>query len=92
MSKVKLIQYFFMLIGLSLVFLILIGDNKKSNKMEIELSKNYSREISGIVSSANQSRGTITLRLKGHVNHPYYFTLTSNYYLNPYDFDNFAQR
>lgn len=83
--------YLFLFIGIILLLFILIDDNIKSKKIGEEVRQVYRQEISGIVSSVNQNRGTIKLRLKNDANTPYYFGVTRNYKLNPHDLDDFLQ-
>jgi hypothetical protein len=73
------------------VLIILLGDNNKSKKIGEKVRQNYRQEISGIVSSVSQNRGTIKLQLKDEANKPYYFGVTRNYKLCPYDLDDFLQ-
>ncbi len=78
----------FLVIGLVLTLIILQTDNKHSKEITWNNRQLPYREISGIVSSVCQNRGTITLKLKN--NDVFYFSTTRNYRLNPYDFDDFV--
>jgi hypothetical protein len=74
----KSIAYIFLFIGMVLVLIVLLDDNKKSKKIGEEVRQNYRQEISGIVASVRHNRGTIMLRLKDEFNSPYYFEVTRN--------------
>lgn len=87
----KSIAYVFLFIGIALVLIILLEDNKKSNMIGEKVRQNYREEISGIVSSVSQNRGTIKLQLKDEAYKPIYFGVTRNYKLSPYDLDDFLQ-
>ncbi len=87
----KSIVYIFFCVGIVLVLIILLDDYKKSKKIGEEVRQNYSQEIAGIVSSVSQNRGTIKLRLTDEANSPYYFGVTRNYKLSPYDLNDFLQ-
>ncbi len=79
----------FLIIGALIVFLTLEIDNKSSKEMVWNNRQLPYCEISGIVSSARQNRGTISLRLKN--NDIFYISTTRNYNLKPYDLDDFLQ-
>lgn len=87
----KVAAYLFFIIGCGLVVLILIKDNEKTERMRRESEKNYYIEISGIVSSIRQNRGTTFLSLKKDPNKNYYFGVTRNNSLKPYYLDDFLQ-
>jgi hypothetical protein len=79
----------FLIIVALIVFLTLEIDNKRSKEMVWNNRQLPYCEISGIVSSARQNRGTISLRLKN--NDIFYISTTRNYNLKPYDLDDFLQ-
>lgn len=87
----KTVAYIFLFIGILLVIIILFNDKKISEKIANESKQNFRREISGVVSSVSQNRGTISLRLKRNTNNPYYFGVTRNYKLRPYDLNDFIR-
>ena len=82
----------FIVVGLLITVTIIYTSDKKSNEIQIRINDLVNEQISGIVSSVSQNRGTITLRLKNKVNIPYYFEITRNYSLSPYDLNEFLQR
>ncbi|GET23302.1 hypothetical protein [Prolixibacter denitrificans] len=82
----------FIVVGLLITVTIIYTSDKKSSEIQIRINDLVNEQISGIVSSVSQNRGTITLRLKNKVNIPYYFEITRNYSLSPYDLNEFLQR
>jgi hypothetical protein len=87
----KVFVYVVLFIMSGLFLLILNESHKKSQLIGEESSKNYSREISGIVATVTQNRGVISLRLKTPTERVYYFGITTNYELKPSDFDDFVK-
>lgn len=87
----KSAAYIVPLVGVALVLLYLWEDSKRREKARDEIRQYYSQEISGIVSTVSQNRGTITLRLMDKKDGAYYFRITRNYNLSPYDLHEFLQ-
>ncbi len=81
----------FMFIGLLIVGAILFTDNKKSVEINDSINNLYGEELSGIVATISQNRGTVSLRLKNISQKPIHFTTTRNYALTPYDIDEFIK-
>lgn len=76
---------------LTVVFVILFVyyTTNKSKKMR-ELARTIpNQEISGVVYTISQSRGTIKMVLRNRIKAPYFFRTTRNYELNPYDLQDF---
>lgn len=76
---------------LAIVFVIFVffHTTNRSKKMRELMSSIPKQEISGVVYSVSQSRGTIKMVLKNRLKAPYFFRSTRNYGLNPYDLDDF---
>ena len=81
----------FIFTGLLIVIAILFVDNKKSDVITDSIDNLYGNEISGIVETISQNRGTVSLRLKNIPQKPIYFTTTRNYALTPYSIDEFIK-
>ncbi len=77
----------FLIFGGLIVLLIIKTDNKRSTETVWNNRQLPHCEISGVVASIKQNRGTINLRLKN--NKVFYIKTTRNYNLKPYDLDDF---
>ena len=92
-SKTKnLAGYIFLVVGMILVVMILVDDRNKRQMMAAEVRKNFHHEISGIVASIGQNRGTLFLHLKKNPNKTYYFYNGGNSSLSPSSISDFVQR
>lgn len=76
---------------LAIVFVIFVFYHvtNRSKKMRELMRTIPQQEISGVVYSVSQSRGTIKMVLKNRLKAPYFFRSTRNYGLNPYDLNDF---
>ena len=92
MKREKFATYGFLVVGSILVLMILIDDRNKSQMMTTEVRKNFHNEISGIVTSIGQNRGTLFLHLKKNPNKTYYFYNGGNSSLSPSSISDFVQR
>jgi len=81
----------FLLVGLLIVGAILFDDNKKSTEMSDSIDNLYGQELSGIVATISQNRGTISLRLKDYSKKRIFFSTTSNSSLTPSLIDDFIK-
>lgn len=86
----------FMVFGFILVVIIFINDANKGREMESINRQLNGIEISGIVTSINQNRGTVTMHYKetggGITNYSKtYFSGTRNYDLSPYEIHKFIK-
>ncbi len=81
----------FMLVGLLIVGAILYDDNKKSTEITDSIDNLYGQELSGIVATISQNRGTVSLRLKDYSKKRIFFSTTSNSSLTPSFIDDFIK-
>ena len=81
----------FLLVGLLIVGAILFDDNKKSTEITDSIDDLYGQELSGIVATISQNRGTVLLRLKDNSKKRIFFSTTSNSSLTPSFIDDFIK-
>jgi hypothetical protein len=81
----------FMLVGLLIVGAILFDDNKKSTEITDSIDNLYGQELSGIVATISQNRGTVSLRFKDCSKKRIFFSSTSNSSLTPSFIDDFIK-
>lgn len=88
----KTFGYLFFIFAFFIFIIIILYDNIKSSGIEEAHKMFYFEEVSGIVHDISQNRGSIRLRLEKNPNQKYYFGVSRNYKLNPYDVERFINK
>ncbi len=88
----KYATYIFVFVFISLIVIIELWDEIQTDKIKYGVKSFNYIEVSGIVQSICQSRGTVIMRLKKEPKKKYFFESSENHQLYPYYIDKFILR